>query len=257
MKIISLNVNQFCGCLDWTKDIKIELRKTKMDKIIEYISEQIMSENDICICHEVPSRFNNRELYDKFITTLENKKYIVITPNYWNKRHRKPFITCAVVLKESKWKVSNENFICSWFDSYKYENRMIMLENTDSSKKILGVHIPMVSSQPAGSVMWDDIKYMYKIDNSILVIGDMNVYVDGTIQKRKYNEFIELGACDIWIEKGGKHNRITYKKGEIESRLDYAFASKQVCEKVRSIEILDEPREKEDSDHSALLIELI
>lgn len=265
MKIISLNINHFVGKEDWTRlnnDLET-ITNQYMPKVIHLLTENICEKNDIVILHEVPYK-NDRnkqyhEVFQNFKTQLEEKKMVLITPNYLY-RCRPKFISCAIIRKESNWIVNeNKDYICTNpGDGYVLNNRAVELYNNNKNIYLLGVHIPMIKkNEYSGSVMWDDIiNYYKKMSNqNLIIIGDMNVYAENTIQKRKFNELICLGAIDAWSSRGNSPENATYVTKNCEgSRLDYALMSLTAFLLLKEIEIDDKPRTNDNfiTDHSSI-----
>lgn len=255
MNLYSINVNQFVGNRSWSnlsEDEKEERQKIYTPKLIKKIKEYIISEEDIVIIQELPYE-NYDNLQNEF-----GKEYVIITPKKTGKAY---FITCAIKKSESLWNINEDvNFqfpqelvenkgISYWRSNFK--NRIVEIKVGDIY--VLGVHIPDAEKRSGALSLWDELIKYYIVctyfDKKVVIIGDMNVYMSGTVQKRKYYEFLQQGALDYWIESteenGEKHNadRSTHKSG---SRVDYALVSPNMKELITSFEIIDE----ELSDHS-------
>ncbi|KLE14418.1 endonuclease/exonuclease/phosphatase family protein [Clostridium sp. C8] len=262
MKIISLNINQFLGKENW-KDFNNDLETITnqyMTKVIQLLIENVCEKNDIVVLHEVPYKNKQRnEVFQNFKTQLEEKEMVLIPPNYLY-TCRPNFISCAIIRKESNWIVKeNKDYICSnTGDGYVLYNRAVELYNSNKNIHLLGVHIPMIKGNNySGSVMWDDIINYYKkmFNQNLIIIGDMNVYAENTIQKRKFDELICLGAIDAWPSRGNSPEKATYTtKNREESRLDYALMTLTAFLLLKEIEIDDKPRTDNNffTDHSSL-----
>ena len=265
MKIISLNINQFVGKENWKeRNNNLEtIRNQNMSEVINFLIKNICEKDDIVILHEVPYKNDKNkqynEVFQNFKTQLEEKKMVLIPPNYLY-RCRPKFISCAIIGKESNWIVKeNKDYVCSnTGDGYVLYNRAVELYNNNKNIHLLGVHIPMIKGNSySGSVMWDDIINYYKkmFNQNLIIIGDMNVYSENTIQKRKFNELIGLGAMDAWSSSGNSPKKATYAtKNCEESRLDYALMSLTAFLLLKEIAIDDNPRTNNTffTDHSSI-----
>lgn len=266
MNILSININQLLKDKNWSDKTldKEELMRECMLYLLEYINQSIKSKEDILFINEMPyySYLDGnirRKMYKEFVKLVASNNYKIIKPASLYKR-RPNFITCAITLNESIWQANNIHMkLSNYKNKYGqnkdlYYNRCVEITNGDIH--ILGVHIPASSYEPSASVLWDDIYYFCKeyLDKKIIIIGDMNVDKEGTIQKRKFNEIISLGFKDTWLEKGQDPNHATHRT----SRLDYALVSSHITVEKYDVKMDDSTRigENKFTDHSALHLKI-
>lgn len=253
MKIMSLNINRF---RDKNKE---SINNKNITEIENYIDDFLQSNKDnLVILHEVP--YCNNKIVCAEYTMFKNKlmnKYIVKIPD----KIKKPiFISMIIQNKNSNWEKSEEKV---WEHFCAYTNRIITRKY--KSIYVIGMHMPDTQRKirkydSYESVkIWDDLitYFDYWKNQNIIILGDMNVFVQGTIQKTKYYELLSKGAIDAWIEKGNSNNMATYyTEKNIGSRIDYALMSASAYKMMKSINIDDNLRKKEITDHSAIIVEI-
>lgn len=231
----------------------LNINKNICDKTFEFINHHLKENDDIVFLHEVP-----REEMKKLTEVYE-----CYEPYYPNSAH---FKTIAIVKDKSKFtNIELQPFISS------QKNRIIFLINKETNDLIIGIHAPSSDNSlndVSVNCFWNSViklleniapykclnmyGYLKKI-RDIIIIGDFNIYDPKKGRKRLFNKLLSVGFCDLWIERNNPNNHYTYYKG---SRIDYALVSDDVWDEY-SIDILDETRTDEFTDHSAVVIKKI
>lgn len=276
MKIISLNVNSFMGIKEKEIDEIIkyspEYGKLRYDERIADCDAQYCSQNSIkaiqgIIKKEKPEVVILQEFRRNFPSVIEFKKkmkeigYLEPLTHQMEGRYKFGFSTAFFVKSGLSYK-DEENIVnplkLSLCDRvYSIEVNGII---------IIGIHIPLNSvERPCiREDIWNEIlDYIEDVqDRKIVIIGDFNTY-DKTEKNaeayEKKEQLIQKGFVDIWLEMGGTDNTPTQKP--YLSRLDYAFRTKTLCEKIkmRLIPENDDEFINEEwslSDHRMLVIEI-
>ena len=97
------------------------------------------------------------------------------------------------------------------------------------------------------------IDYFKQHENEkIILMGDFNVYEEGTDRKKKFDELLSAGAIDAWVALGNSPHKVTHES----SRVDYALMSKNAYTGMKQMNVIDVIREMNISDHSAIYVEL-
>lgn len=257
MKILSLNINNFGGTKpkpvpsdcrkinsnetdwelwkkrvdDWRKDIDGEYNA---EKIKNYIKE---NEFDIVIIQEFDMNSKNGNL---LINGLEAFHYNIVYPNGYEaecKRGNKS-ITVMFIKDIDSCQISRENFSVT--------KRSVEIKFHGYT--IIGVHVPLGDKN-----FWNSIIRRYKDNENekLLLIGDMNVFDFGTLQKEKFFELLKCGAVDAWVQKKNSMDRPTANTGK---RIDYAIMTPLLYNDLVDIDIDDILRNEAITDHSAISI---
>lgn len=198
MEILSFNVNQFLQKESWTEYTSTEIAKSELqEKNIEQLSKYLLdflnqNKNNLVILQEVPK---NSAVFKKFMEKFDpyDDPYEIILPCAIKDRHP-VFVTMAISRKnwvERPFPLSSCHRGANEVPSY--YNRVVVVENKNKNIVVVGVHIPAASYEPAASVLWDDIFYYCKQKNPQIIIGDLNVDKEQTIQARKLSELKAIG----------------------------------------------------------------
>lgn len=242
MQLLSLNTNGFSGIS--TKKSKSLMNCNIAEKILKKIFDK---ENpDIILFSEFDVHSPAGE---NVIQYLHNEKnYHIIYPNKLSEISSK---YPSIVLMFAKGKVISEESLglqLKW-------NEILY-----GKYRIVGVHIPDSTREADRSKKyWNDILLHFQKhkNEKVIYIGDMNVFIDGTLGKKKLNDLIQDGAKDAWIEMNGKKYDIEASytfKGK--TRVDYAIMSQAASISLNKMENIQEFYKEDLSDHSALLIDL-
>lgn len=242
MQILSLNTNGFSGTS--TKKSKSPINCNVAEKILKKIFDKGNPEIILFSEFDVHSPAG-----DKVIQYLHNEKnYYIIYPNKLSDINPQ---YSSIVLMFSKKKVISEESLglqLKWNEILYGEYR------------IVGVHIPDSTREADRSKKyWDDILLHFQKhkDENVIYIGDMNVFINGTLGKKKLNDLIQEGANDAWIEKNGTKYDIEKSYTFMgKTRVDYAIMSQTASIHLNKMENIQEFYKEDLSDHSALLIDL-
>ena len=244
MKILSLNINDFGGlkCLEdykkrnrWGEWEKLD-KTSEATEILAYIQKE---KPVIAVLHEFEL---NTEISNAFTNCMNEIDYEIV--NYGPTELKQPSMTIMFVMKDLLYnKLDNpHNFIT------KKTLRANVIKVADCI--IYGVHVPPTYD----SDFWDELIKFYDEhkDRKIVIIGDFNVYDEGTEQKKNYLQLLQANAKDAWLEKGYSDATKTHNKGR---RLDYAIMSPLLYESLSTIRIDPFLMNNEKTDHAALIIE--
>jgi len=140
-----------------------------------------------------------------------------------------------------------------------------ILEN--GAINVLGLHMPN-SSDKRRKPFWEAVYNETKKDGDTIIVGDFNAFLPKDIAETvdpqtnsQLQPILDKGWIDAW-EKVNNHiapqdvDRYTYYYNVIGRRLDYAFISPGLNDKLIYAKHLHDVREQKLSDHSALLIKL-
>ena len=257
MEVLYLNVNGFAGAKD--KRTKGDTNNIEIAKKILY---EIFNKSDPEIIFL--SEFNvHEDAVKKLIKTLENKGYLPVYPNNIDntdgiKDGRIKSIVMAFVKTNDKELRSEKSPKCVL--TYKWN------EIVYKGRRLVGLHPPSIAEkyrteEEIGEI-WKAVydHYINLEDEKINLIGDMNVFHEGTPGKEWFDKIIESGGIDAWDEKypdstiEESYTHIT-RKGE-KVRLDYAIMSKSAYNDLIDIKNLQGFIKEGLSDHSAILINL-
>lgn len=262
--ITSLNVNQFLKKRKWEElqgkyNDKYKIWIDVKDYYFRYISDHILTEEDLLILHEVPFvkekkykdrgeiKFKRSEEICKVY--LELKEYCegnglkILEPS----TEEKAFFRTIAIFKKDAYKEASTDIDKVFKEC---ANRIIALER--AKETIIGVHIPQDCKD-----YWDyliEVHQKLPRNKRIIYVGDLNTYSSGTINKNKFYELLSKGLIDVWIEKGNPHTKETFDAG---TRIDYVLMTgndfhNDECE----IRIDDDIRKQGYSDHSAIIYDV-
>ena len=258
MLITSLNINDFGGTnehlanyrktnyygkevIDWSSWKKIE-KTIVIDKLKDIIRAKSPS---IFIVQEF--ELNNSNDPMSFIKWMEDNGYQVkgVIPKY------KISMTLFFV-KNNKFSEISVKHNKTGVDARDYAIRI-------KDYIIYGTHVPPNSkSRPTiREDYWDEIIEFYEKykTEKIVLIGDFSTYEKSSEAYKRYQQLLNKGAYDLWLNLGELDSTSTEIK--YRNRLDYIFVSQSAKECVVSMDIdtsiMDEDKI---SDHAMLLLEL-
>lgn len=257
MKILSININNFGGLTPkpLPKDYKLSFEKVdwkawnravnkwrneidwdkNISKLIEYLKNKDI---DIIVFQE----FDINSVAGKnFSEELEKLSYKIVYPNnYFESDFKKGNKSITVMFIRVDYEVLHYNF----------SETMRNIEVKVGDRIFIGVHIPLGDEK-----FWDSMIKLYKIkkEDKLLIIGDMNVYDLGTMQKEKFIKLLSLGAVDAWVEKKNSQDWPTANTGR---RIDYAIMTPSLYSELIDIVIDDTLRNNCVTDHSAIMVEV-
>ncbi len=232
----------------------------------------LISDDDVVILHEVPyirevAYINNLgETKYKRVELNENKvkgehkshvyKELLEFCNQNNlevlisKDNETAFIVTIAICRKNKYEVYETKF-------EKYKRRVVVIAKKDQPKEIIiGVHAK------ADRDYWNQLIKLFEetkeknSEKKIIVIGDLNVFIPGTQQKKCFNTLLSKGLFDIWIEMGNSNLDSTYVSNGVRTRIDYALVSDNGFNAYNVFKD-DSVRLLKHSDHSAIILDNI
>lgn len=247
MKIVSLNVNKFCGLENWNSVNREEVPDKNIPKVIDFIEKYLITEDDVIILQEVAGRKFNITTHKNLKKKLTEKKWKIITE--YNFDEDVVTWTSAVAKENSNWGSDNiEFYFANKGKKMGYLNHKVGVCN--NGVHVLGLHLLQCQ------YVWDNIIEYYNKnhDKKLIIIGDMNVDKSAGLRK-KLNELMQAGAIDAWVKKGNGADIPTRADG---ARLDYALMSPKAYDLLDEIEIEPKDITKEEfiTDHAAIKLTL-
>lgn len=272
--LTSLNVNQFLGKHSWEALQGDQREKWKIwrqvkDFYFQYISEHLVKEEDLLLLHEVPyvkeveyvncaggtdykKSSEVSEVYKEFEQYCKENDLEIQVPFTEDSSF---FRTIAVFQKGAYRRIpihTDEIF-------QERRNRILVLERAETDGAVIvGVHIPSDDRK-----YWDSLMALHQklpVGRMILYVGDLNTYKPGTINQKKFSQFLSRGLVDVWLKKGYNPAKETYVSPESGSpaRLDYVLMTEKDFEDAQcEIRIEDAVREQGYSDHSAVSVRFL
>lgn len=255
MKIISLNVNNFGGLhdkpllkkyqsgplTDWTSwNTAVDSWRLKYaNKICDNVAKivSLIKNYDIIFLHEVdtncPSWFQLHELMKESYNWEPANGFI--KSSYAKGRQS---ISCVFIKKEFSYKHKTvPNF------SKKQRN----VELVVGQISILGIHAPYNIDY------WNSLINHVRGKENYLILGDLNVFKPGTDRKAKFDELLQLGLKDLWIEQG---EDILTPTANTNCRIDYALSTPSLLLNGIKETIIDSIRQTNNTDHSAISVSI-
>lgn len=255
MKILSLNVNNFGGSsskpllndykhngkTDWNSwnEAVDDWRYTNRNNILANVQSiaDISKVYDVIFLCEVDT---NCESWYK-LHELMKDQYTLLPPNgidLSKYQEGRKSISCLFIKKGIKYEYTNDNFL-------KFQRNV---EIKIGDIHIIGLHMNYAIED------WDKLikKYRSLNDKKLLIIGDLNVYDPGTEIRNKFDELVNEGAKDIWLEQGENNDIPTCNSGR---RIDYALSTQKLYNENAPRElILDDIRLQNISDHAGIVV---
>ncbi len=251
MEGLSINLNKCGGVIqNGTGEIyDVGIAEQMKKRIYDFLSR---ARNNIVLLNEVNNAGSNLKVFEKLFDT---EKYCFHKPSDFETFNEKwhPYgCTIAIANKNSDWKEapsivsinrkSGEAF---------FVNKSVVLTRGDII--LLGVHMPM-----GYGVLdyWDRIIEFFKAnqDKKLYIVGDLNVFDEGTDRKIKFEELIGSGANDVWLKRGGDNDHVTCVT---EKRLDYLLSSKAGYSQIEDMDYLDSFRTDGLTDHSGVYFRIV
>lgn len=255
MKILSVNVNNFGGTNDkpLLKDYKlpngqIDFRiwnqavdewrisnKICIQKNVNAIAN-LAKDFDIIFLHEVDTNcLSWIDLLEKMSTQYEWKLANGMDKSEYQKGRK--CISCVFIKKGIEFKYENKNILD------KQRNIEIKVGDTH----IIGLHMSYDIAD------WNSLisKFNELKKEKFLIIGDLNVFNEGTDRREKFDELINAGAIDIWLEQGECNDVPTANTNQ---RIDYALSTRKLYEKGLYEVILNFVRLGNFTDHAAIAV---
>ena len=275
--ITSLNVNHFVGKENWmelqgNKTAKINIWNQQKDYYFNYIMNHLISDGDVVILHEVPyikevaytNQFGKtgykRTILDENKVKEEHKSQVYKELlEFCNQNgleilisedDKTAFFVTIAICRKNKYEVYETKF-------EKYKRRVVVIAKKDQPKEIIiGVHAK------ADKDYWNQLIKLFEetkeknSEKKIIVIGDLNVFIPGTQQKKCLNTLLSKGLFDIWIEMGNSNLDSTYVSNGVRTRIDYALVSDNGFNAYNVFKD-DSVRLLKHSDHSAIILDNI
>ncbi len=203
MKILSLNVNQFCwlGCWHEKKHNYVEPRNriSFMNNIIVFIKGFLIeNEDNIVILQEVPGNSVTydllRSIYTLFLSAFDNRIYNIFCPY----RENTCEITLAIANKSSNWETNpsfykiTQNVKENKKEAF-YENKYIQLSYSVEGKELLnllGIHMPFNKREKRTTLFWDALIKFSNEQKNLVMIGDFNASINSKIWKNEYKRLL-------------------------------------------------------------------
>ncbi|MBU3098073.1 MULTISPECIES: endonuclease/exonuclease/phosphatase family protein [Clostridium] len=252
MRILSLNVNNFGGIeekprYDEYKDDYLKLDSFRNDSkripVANNIVERIGTyQPDIIIMHEFDM---NSPAGNYVITELENLSYYEVYPDNKEKndykKKRASSITLIFVMEKGK---KSNNSPTNLEKKLRW-NHIIYLDYV-----IIGIHVPYDIH------FWNEMIIFYETNKNkkLIYIGDMNVYDPKTDRRERFDNLLRCGATDAWVERRYPNDTPTFSGA---TRIDYALMSPSAIKCLNGINIDSVFRERNLSDHSAVIVDMI
>ena len=247
MEVLSVNLNK-CG--GGRSNCKGEIYDTVIAEqtkniIIDFLERE---ENNVVFVNEINNAKDNFGLFEKL---FDERKYIIYKPSNFKTFNdsKHPYgCTVAITKKKSIWEKSQSiDLIKCKSGELLYANKSVVLKNSDVI--LVGVHIPYDGDY------WDKIIDCFKknLNKRIYIVGDFNVYDEGTDRKLKFDELKEKGAIDVWLNRGGDNGHITCTTGR---RLDYLLSSVKGYSSIKKMSYIDSLRLNGVTDHSGVFFEI-
>lgn len=247
MEVLSVNFNKFGGVRSNGKgeiyDSVIAVQAKNM--ITDFLE---IEENNVVFINEINNAEDNFKSFEKL---FDEKKYIIHKPSNFesfNDSSHPYGCTVAVTKKNSVWEKSPSiDLIDRKSGELSYANKSVVLKNGDII--LVGVHIPYDIDY------WNEIITYFKanLEKRLYIVGDFNVYDEGSNRKLKFDELKKKGAIDVWLNRGGDNGHITCTTGR---RLDYLLSSGIGYSSIRKMSYLDSVRGSGFTDHSAVFFEI-
>ena len=198
MKIMSWNVNQFCGMGSWDENdwnyVKPADRIPYMNYVILYVKEFLSTHKDnIVILQEVPGANVPQSLYRTFKAAFFEENYKFFTPENTNAFE----ITIAISNEKSNWVEPKTRFVSNGF-----KNRYIEISYIQNDKemwRILGVHMPITSDKIV-EYFWNALINYSKQpkERNLIIVGDFNAYINAPGYGDKYAALLSNGyMCNL------------------------------------------------------------
>lgn len=247
MEVLSVNFNKCGGVRSNGKGGTYNtLIAEQMKNMVEDFLE--IEENNVVFIHEINNAEDN---FKAFENLFDEEKYIIHKPSNFksfnNKNH--PYgCTIAITKRFSVWeKTPSIKLNDRKSGDLSYANKSVALQNGDII--LLGVHIPYDIEY------WDMIiNYFEKnYEKRIFIVGDFNVFDEGTTRRLKFEELKKKGAIDVWLEMGKDNGHITCTTGR---RLDYLLSSVIGYSSIKKMSYIDSLRLNGFTDHSGVLFEV-
>lgn len=247
MLVLSVNINK-CGgiCSNGKGEIYDAAIADRMkNMIIDFLE---IDENNVVFINELNDVKDNRKSFEELFA---EKIYTIHKPSHFEdfcKKQHPYGCTVAITKSKSVWEQSLSIDIYDQKSGVlSYANKSVILKNGDII--LAGMHIPYDTDY------WDEIiKYFRENrEKRLYMVGDFNVFEEGTDRCQKFNELKKEGAIDVWLNCGGDHGHITYKNG----RVDYLLSSVIGYSSIRKMSYLDSLRLNGLTDHSGVLFEIL
>lgn len=247
MEVLSVNINK-CGGV--RSNGKGEIYDTVIaeqakNMIIDFLE---IEENNVVFVNEINNAEDNFKSFEKL---FDKGKYIIYKPSNFetfNDSNHPYGCTVAITKKNSVWEKSRSiDLIERKNGELSYANKSVVLMNGDII--LVGVHIPYDIHY------WDEIINYFKenLEKRLYIVGDFNVFDEGTNRKLKFDELKKNGAIDVWLNRGGDNGHITCTTGR---RLDYLLSSVIGYSSIRKMSYLDSLRVNGCTDHSGVFFEI-
>lgn len=253
MKIISLNVNNFGGIkdkphlkdytvnnkIDWTGwnvavDSWRELNKDIIEKNVSKIV-CLIKDFDIVFLHEVDTNCSSwTQLHE-----LMEEEYKWESANEVDKsvyKNGRKSISCVFIRK---------GIVYDYAEITNFSDKQRNIEIVVNGITVIGLHAPYDLKY------WDSLIKRIKPKKNYIIIGDLNVFKLDTDRRLKFEELLNIGAKDLWLEQGENNNTPT---ANTNLRIDYALSSPTVFNKGIKAIILNSIRRTQNSDHAAVAV---
>lgn len=256
MKILSINVNNFGGTNDKPLVGKYKLPNGEPDfKLWNQAVDDWRIKNKACILknvaaitglakdfdiiflHEVDTNcFSWENLLKEMSPKYEWKPANGIEKSVYNTGRKS--ISCVFVKKDINFEYKDENI---W--SINHRNVEIKVGDTH----IIGLHMSYNLDE------WDKLISKFKTlrEKKLLIIGDLNVFDEGTERRKRLDEILNEGAIDIWLAQGECNNVPTANTNK---RIDYALSTQELYKEGVHEIILNYIRHKKYTDHAAIAV---
>lgn len=253
MNIISLNVNNFGGIKDkpllkdytvnkkidwtsWNADVD-SWREVNKDRIEENVSKVVclIKDFDIVFLHEVDTNCSSWTQLHELMKEEYNWEAANDVDKSTYKKGRQS-ISCLFV---------RNGLIYDYDEITNFSNKQRNIEIVVNGVTIIGLHASYDLKY------WESLIKRIKTKKNYLIIGDLNVFNLGTDRRLKFEELLNIGAKDLWLEQGENNKTPT---ANTNLRIDYALSSPAVFDKGIKEIILNSIRRTQNSDHAAVAV---
>lgn len=239
-KLLSLNVNNFCGTEkyeDYINNIK-DVSKKYFPDVIEFIKKFLKTNmNGVVFLQEVP-----KVIYNDFLKVFSG--YSVIEPVYM--RGTEFIRTIAITNRESGWEKIEESESI-FVNDRDYANRIVEIQN--GKVKVMGVQMYLEVEDKGDSdvLLWE--KMLQHIEKYTVVIGDFNAHTNSHRDSKfrnMLNRIEEKGYMDLISS-----DFVTFYPAM--TTIDHTFVSKDVDKEICKCEVIP----KNFSDHAVICVDIV
>ena len=247
MEVLSVNLNK-CGGI--RSNGKGELYDTVIAGNMANVFKDFLNlgDSNVVFVNETNNAIDNLK---KFESLFDEEIYTIHKPTNFeefNKNSHPYGCTIAITKNNRGWeKINSIDLKDCKSGELSYANKSVILRNGDVI--LVGIHIPYDMGY------WNEVinYFSANFEKRIYLVGDFNVYDEGTDRKLKFDELKRRGAIDVWLNKGNDNSHVTCTTGR---RLDYLMTSAIGYTTIKKMSYVDSLRLNGLTDHSGVFFEL-